>query len=81
MVYKIGNIADLEELPQLEDTALELLYHYARVLTVEYGENRNIEEDDDGRRHANGAEGVGSNPIHTAISSIGIYHICTVKNG
>ena len=48
MVYKIGNIADLEELPQLEDTALELLYHYARVLTVEYGENRNIEEGDGG---------------------------------
>lgn len=48
MVYKIGNVYDLEELPQLEDTALELLYHYARVLSVEYGENRNVEEDDGG---------------------------------
>ena len=48
MVYKIGNVSDLEELPQLEDTALELLYHYASVLTHEYGENRNIDTEDGG---------------------------------
>lgn len=48
MVYKIGNVADLEELPQLEDTALELLYHYASVLTTEYGVKREIDHDDGG---------------------------------
>ena len=48
MVYKIGNVSDLEELPQLEDTALELLYHYASVLTREYGATRRIDQDDGG---------------------------------
>ena len=48
MVYKIGNIADLDMLPLIYDTALELLLHYTRVLTIEYGENRNIDEDDGG---------------------------------
>ena len=48
MVYKIGNIADLESLPLVDDTALELLCHHARVLSHEYGENRNVEEDDGG---------------------------------
>ena len=48
MVYKIGNVADLDMIPLIDDTALELLLHYARVLTIEYGENRNIDEDDGG---------------------------------
>lgn len=48
MVYKIGNVADLWILSLIDDTALELLYHYARVLTDEYGENRNIDTDDGG---------------------------------
>ncbi len=48
MVYKIGNVADLGILPLIDDTALELLYHYARILTNEYGENRNVDEDDGG---------------------------------
>ena len=48
MVYKIGNVSDLEELPQLEDTALELLYHYASVLTTEYGAEREVDHDDGG---------------------------------
>ncbi len=48
MVYKIGNVADLDMLPLINDTALELLLHYARVLTIEYGENRNVDQDDGG---------------------------------
>ena len=48
MVYKIGNLADLANLPLIDDTALELLYHHATVLSHEYGESRNIEEDDGG---------------------------------
>ena len=48
MVYKIGNLADLANLPLIDDTALELLYHHANVLSHEYGESRNIEEDDGG---------------------------------
>ena len=48
MVYKIGNATDLDMLPLIDNTALELLLHYARVLTIEYGENRNIDQDDGG---------------------------------
>jgi hypothetical protein len=48
MVYKIGNLADLETLPLINDVALELLYHHASVLTYEYGENRKIDNCDGG---------------------------------
>ena len=48
MVYKIGTIADLDSLPLLDDTTLELLHHHASVLTKEYGANRNVDEDDGG---------------------------------
>ena len=48
MVYKIGNVADLGILSLIDDATLELLSHYARVLTDEYGENRNVDEDDGG---------------------------------
>ena len=48
MIYKIGTIADLDSLPLLDGTALELLSHHASVLTTEYGENRNVDEDDGG---------------------------------
>ena len=37
MIYKIGNISDLASLPLIDDTALELLCHHARVLETEYG--------------------------------------------
>lgn len=48
MVYKIGNVSDLGMIPLIDDTALELLHHYARVLTSEYGQERNIDTDDGG---------------------------------
>ena len=48
MVYKIGNLADLESLPLIDDTALELLCHHASVLSHEYGENRNVDTEDGG---------------------------------
>ena len=48
MVYKIGNLADLETLPLINDVALELLCHHASVLTYEYGENRNIDNSNGG---------------------------------
>lgn len=48
MVYKIGNISDLANIPITDDETFELLYHYARVLTAEYGQERNINEDDGG---------------------------------
>ena len=48
MVYKIGNISDLTSLPLVDVTTLKLLYHHARALSREYGENRNINTDDGG---------------------------------
>ena len=48
MVYRIGNLSDLDMLPLIDDTALELLYHHAKVLSTEYGEKRNIETSDGG---------------------------------
>ena len=48
MVYKIGNVSDLESIPITDSLTYDLLYHYARVLTYEYGENRNIDTDDGG---------------------------------
>ena len=48
MVYKIGNVSDLDMIPLIDDIARELLLHYSRVLTSEYGQERNINEDDGG---------------------------------
>ena len=48
MVYKIGNVSDLSKIPIADDKAKEILYHFARVLTTEYGEGRNIDTDDGG---------------------------------
>ena len=48
MVYKIGTGSDLGMIPLIDDTALELLHRYGRVLTYEYGEDRNIDTGDGG---------------------------------
>ena len=48
MVYKIGNLADLARLPSVDDATMALLYHHARTLSAEYGENRNVNESDGG---------------------------------
>ena len=48
MVYKIGNVSDLAKIPIVSDKAKEILYHFARVLTTEYGKDRNIDTDDGG---------------------------------
>ena len=48
MVYKIGNITDLSTILITDGMTFELLYHYARVLTSEYGQERNVNEDDGG---------------------------------
>ena len=48
MVYKIGNVSDLTKIQIGSDKAKEILYHFAKVLTTEYGEDRNIDTDDGG---------------------------------
>ena len=48
MVYKIGNVSDLSTIPIASDKAKEILYHFARVLTTEYGGDRNVDTDDGG---------------------------------
>ena len=48
MVYKIGNISDLSTIPISDRETFELLYYYARVLTDEYGQERNVDTEDGG---------------------------------
>lgn len=48
MVYKIGNIKDLEVLPPMDESVKAILYRYARVLSEEYGEERDVDRDDGG---------------------------------
>ena len=48
MVYKIGNVSDLESIAITDANAYALLSQYARLLSYEYGENRDVETDDGG---------------------------------
>jgi len=48
MVYKIGNIKDLEALPPMDESIKAILYRYTRVLSIEYGEKRDTDYDDGG---------------------------------
>lgn len=48
MVHKIGSLSDLAKIPIPDSKSYELLYHYAKVLTSEYGQQRNVNEDDGG---------------------------------
>lgn len=45
MVYKIGGLSDLARIPSIAEGAKEYLYHYASVLSVEYGDGRDIDKD------------------------------------
>ena len=48
MVYKLGNYKDMKSLPPLDEKTEEILYVYTSTLTYQYGEERNIQEDDGG---------------------------------
>ena len=45
MVYKLGKISDLAILPSIDTIAYDMIFEYVKVLSYEYGENRNIEGD------------------------------------
>lgn len=48
MVYKIGNVKDLNTLPLIDETAKAILYRYVHVLSKEYGEERDTDRNDGG---------------------------------
>ena len=48
MIYKIGSVADMPNVAFENDDSKEFVYHYARILTYEYGADRNIDTDDGG---------------------------------
>ena len=48
MVYKLANISDLDNLPSVDQKTWDTLYEFTKVLTYEYGADRNIDEDDGG---------------------------------
>lgn len=45
MVYKLGNLKDLESLPPMDKITYGVLWEFTSVLTNEYGENRDIDND------------------------------------
>lgn len=48
MVYKLGRISDLVILPSIDPIAYDMIFEYVKVLSYEYGENRNIDHSDGG---------------------------------
>ena len=48
MVYKIGTTADLAQLPPMDQQVRRLVSILARVLTSEYGADRDVEASDGG---------------------------------
>ena len=48
MIYKIGNIKDLEDVPSMDETAKAILYHHAKVLEEYYGKRRDVDLSDGG---------------------------------
>lgn len=48
MIYKIGSTADMQNIAFESDNSKQLVYHYARILTNEYGADRNVDTDDGG---------------------------------
>ena len=48
MVYKLGNVADLEMLSSVSRDIMDILYEELNLLSKEYGSNRDIDNDDGG---------------------------------
>ena len=48
MVYKLGRISDLAILPSIDPIALNMISEFVKILSFEYGENRNIDHSDGG---------------------------------
>lgn len=48
MIYKIGNVDDLESIAFDNDNAKELCTHYVSILSSEYGTHRNVDTDNGG---------------------------------
>lgn len=48
MVYKLANISDLNSLPDLHPRIRATLFEHTKVLTYEYGADRNVDTDDGG---------------------------------
>lgn len=48
MIYKIGNLADMKALPEMNNNIFLVIHSYASVLIKVYGADRNIDLDDGG---------------------------------
>ena len=48
MVYKLGNVKDIEKVPVIEGDTYKALYKYLNILESEYGKDRDLDEDDGG---------------------------------
>lgn len=45
MIHKIGNVKDLNSIPDIDQNARKIILEFANVLTQEYGEDRDIDKD------------------------------------
>lgn len=45
MIYKIGNVKDVDTVPYLTEEVKKILFEKANILTTEYGEDRDIDRD------------------------------------
>lgn len=48
MIYKIGSLPDMDSIVFENDIIKQTVYHYASILTHEYGADRNIDTDNGG---------------------------------
>ena len=48
MVYKLGNVKDIEKVPAIEGDTYKALYKYLNILESEYGKDRDLDKDDGG---------------------------------
>jgi len=48
MIYKLGNVKDVDCILGITDTARGVLLQQTKVLTTLYGENRDVDNDDGG---------------------------------
>ena len=45
MIYKIGNVKDVDKIPNLTENVRSILLEKANILTTEYGEDRDVDND------------------------------------
>lgn len=48
MIYKLANDTDMYSLPPMDEKTWDTLFEFAKILSSEYGRERNVDTDDGG---------------------------------